>query len=241
MESIKSSTHLKAAQTYSYFASIEEMDQHVVLHTKTLKWNSTEHAILLFLAQHSLTYPGTSWVKVKNIAAAIGKSTRTVGYALTSLEQKNIIERIPVMREKRGGNSSNVIAILPFSSSNTLECRPSSADRSPSENLAAPAHSPAKSQTEAFSLESFKQDKKIYKGIDKFTWLMKCKWKDKQVRYGSSYMEKVVQTLTDEYEKIMYAKKQRDIRKHSTQIKRPEFDWLNEKNYSNFSERTGWL
>ncbi|WP_091583641.1 hypothetical protein [Alteribacillus bidgolensis] len=97
------------------FSTVEEMNHHVSHHSEILRRGSTENDVLMFLAERSLTYPRTSWIKVKNIAAAVCKSIRTVGYALKSLEEKKIIQRIPVMRETKGGNSSNLIAILPFS------------------------------------------------------------------------------------------------------------------------------
>lgn len=238
METILSTNHLKEAKANSFFATIEEMNHHVSRHSEALRRGSTENDVLMFLAERPLTYPGTSWIKVKNIAGAVCKSVRTVGYALKSLEKKKIIQRIPVMRETKGGNSSNLIAILPFS---PRVCRPSVSYRPSPESPVTPGDEPSFFQTESFSLEPLKQDRNIYTSVEKFAWLIECKWKDKNIQYGSSYMEKVVETLIDEHKKIRYAKKQREFRKQTRHIERPAYDWLNEPNYSHFEERVAWL
>ncbi|RSL31960.1 hypothetical protein D7Z54_18455 [Salibacterium salarium] len=242
METVKSAAHLQAAKANSYFSTIVELDRHVAKHAAILQWKSTEHVVLTFLAQHSLTYPGTSWMKVKTIAASVGKCVRTVNYALTALEDKNIIQRISVMREKRGGHSSNIIAILPRKTdTQDHDCRTNTAARPSSQNPTAPTSSAENSTTESFSLEPLKQDKNTYIYADSFATLIQSKWKDRIVRHTSSYMDKVIDTLMVEYEKAQFARKQWEIRKQSATIKVPVYDWLNEPDYRHIEDRTTWL
>ncbi|RSL29715.1 winged helix-turn-helix domain-containing protein [Salibacterium salarium] len=177
MKNIQSAAHVKIAKAYSFFSSMEEMDQHVTGHMETLKSKTTARRILQFLAQHSLTYPGTSWVKVKKIADAVGRSVRTVNYALTFLENKNIIQRVPVMREKKGGNSSNIIAILPFADALHDVNIPS--DRTPN-TPDTPDPNPTNPTI----------DEPTDTNLQTFTRLIQYKWKDNIVRHSSSYMKK---------------------------------------------------
>ncbi|MFB4164945.1 hypothetical protein ACE1TI_14215 [Alteribacillus sp. JSM 102045] len=238
----RSTAHHEAAKKHVSFTTIEEMNNHVIEHIKSVKMNHTEKYILTILVQHSLKYPGVSWIKVKNIAAQIQKSERMTNYALSSLEKKNVIKRVPVMREKTGGNSSNLIVILQAAMSGRSDCRPSFAERAPSENLDTPDVSEPDLGTESFSFKKrFKQDNKIYISEDHFHKLIQHIWKDKQVRYGSAYMNKVVETFIKEYEKIEFAKRQLEKRRQSKRVQVPDYDWLNEIDYMNVEERTAWL
>ncbi|WP_158736172.1 hypothetical protein [Alteribacillus sp. YIM 98480] len=236
------SAHHEAAKKHVSFTTVEEMNNHVLEHIKSVKMNHTEKYILTILAQHSLKYPGVSWIKVKNIAAHVQKSERMTNYALSALEKKNVIKRIPVMRDKTGGNSSNLIVILQAAMSGRSDFRPSFSERAPSENSDIPMVLELDLDKESFSFKKrFKQDNKIYKCEDLLYKLFQHIWKDKQVCYGSAYMNKVVEALIKEYEKIEFAKRQLEKRRQSKRIQVPDYDWLNEIDYTNFEERTSWL
>ncbi|MGY4690790.1 helix-turn-helix domain-containing protein [Salibacterium sp. K-3] len=223
MEQIQSEAHMETAVHYSYFSSIDQMDRHVKQHRRTLTWQSTEDAVLCLLARRSLSYPGTSWMKVKTIAAAVGKSPRTVNYALAALEEKKIIRRIPVMREKNGGSSSNVIAIRPY----TADCSPSPADRPIADTPSRTGDEHTETSGESVSLESLKQEKYKYMSYLNFSWLIHHKWKDNCVKHGSAYMEKVVESLIREYEYRQIKERLRQPRPR--RVPRPAFldyNWL---------------
>jgi hypothetical protein len=109
------SIHYQQAVNHRTFNNVENLDKHIrqVLYTFNNQLNDTDKAVLKTVWKHSLDIVGCSWMKVKTIADEVHKSVRAIGYTLTKIEHMRIIKRIPVMR-KRGGNSSNIIQILPI-------------------------------------------------------------------------------------------------------------------------------
>ncbi|SFM41084.1 hypothetical protein [Salibacterium qingdaonense] len=226
-EKVKSNAHLLEAQKINFYSNIDQLNDNVSVIFKSVHMNQSERNILTFLAQKSLEHIGCSWYKVKNIAKQINKSARMVGYALSSLESKGIISRKAVMRSKSGGNSSNVIVILPATKYLFQNCRPQIADRHNLSNNDNSNQEQSKSDVESVPLESLKQEK--YKRVDddRLYQLFKYKIQDKSVQYGSSYLEKVMNTVLKEYEDIERRQEYSQIQRTKEELPQyPAVNWL---------------
>ncbi|MFD2703936.1 hypothetical protein [Salibacterium lacus] len=159
------------------------------------------------------------------MANRIKKSIRMVNYALSSLESKRIIKRIPVMRPQKGGNSSNVIVILPY------YCTPKIADGDEETKGDTIQPESTKYQSETTVLKS-KQEKYICDS-DRLFRLFELKMKDKSVQYGSAYMQKVTDTLLNEYEKVERQQEYAQIQTPKEELPTyPNVNWLEEPIYT---------
>lgn len=109
-------------EDYKQFNEVSEMDAHVkeVTYYFAEELNATTKAVLDYMKQRSCTVVGVSYIKVATIAAAVGKSVRTINYATKKLVDLGIIKKIETMRKKRGGDGANGYAIL---SSSLDDCR----------------------------------------------------------------------------------------------------------------------
>ncbi|SDH72991.1 hypothetical protein SAMN05192534_11054 [Alteribacillus persepolensis] len=242
MTAILSAVHHKAAKQHVAFASVKEMDHHLMLHHQTHRFTANEYLILRILSQHSLTYPGVSWLKLQTIAEKMHKSIRTVRRTVAALEKYYVIKRVPVMKKTNGGNTSNLLVILPAESAHGSGDRAQMSGRTNTTSRAETETLPKKRSSESVSLEkNIKQDNKRNISEQHFRTLIKLKWKDQTIRCGSAYMEKVVHTLLAEYEKREAAKRRLQKRRQSTKKTIPAYDWLNEINAADITERTTWL
>lgn len=100
---------------YAMFDSVKEMDEAINLHIRRNQYelNETDRDVLMMLSRYSVKYKGAAHLKIDTIAAAIGKSGRTVQRSLRKLERLNIIERKEFIRKKSGGHGANIYIILP--------------------------------------------------------------------------------------------------------------------------------
>lgn len=213
------SVHFTQAIQKTIWRDIKQLDKNLDRIWNSIHMNKTEQEVLMFLSQRSFGVLGASWWKVKNIAAQIGKSVRMVGYALSNLEKKRIIKRESVMRAK-GGNSSNIIYILPF----FRDCRPQIADRSSLEKPLSARGDQGNSEGETATFE--KQDNfNIDIGVNRERLFDLFLWKigDKKVKYGSAYVEKAINTLFSYAESLISAEKRRQA-VESGQVK--IYNWL---------------
>lgn len=100
---------------YAMFDSVKEMDEAIAEHIRRNRYelNETDRDVLMMLSRYSVKYKGAAHLKIDTIAAAIGKSGRTVQRVLRKLERLNIIERKEFIRKKSGGHGANIYVILP--------------------------------------------------------------------------------------------------------------------------------
>lgn len=100
---------------YAMFDSVKEMDEAINLHIRRNRYelNETDRDVLMMLSRYSVKYKGAAHLKIDTIAAAIGKSGRTIQRSLRKLERLNIIERKEFIRKKSGGHGANIYVILP--------------------------------------------------------------------------------------------------------------------------------
>lgn len=100
---------------YAMFDSVKEMDEAINLHIRRNQYelNETDRDVLMMLSRYSVKYKGAAHLKIDTIAAAIGKSGRTVQRSLRKLERLGIIKREEFIREKSGGHGANIYVILP--------------------------------------------------------------------------------------------------------------------------------
>ncbi|MFB5663492.1 helix-turn-helix domain-containing protein [Alteribacillus sp. HJP-4] len=194
--------------------------------------SNTECELLTLLTRYSVKLPGISWLKVKTMAANIGRSQRTINYALASLEKKGIIKRVTVYRVK-GGNSSNITVIIPPADTS---CRPSLQTAEITETAAAAKETIHNEAVETTT--SNQKQEKINIEDDKMYRLFRLKMIDKTVQYGSSYMDKVINTILDEKMKTDYKKRLHEDRQ-KRQNHYPGVDWLEQLKDINY--RTSWL
>lgn len=100
---------------YAMFDSVKAMDEAIAEHIRRNQYelNETDRDVLMMLSRYSVKYKGAAHLKIDTIAAAIGKSGRTVQRSLRKLERLNIIERKEFIRKKSGGHGANIYVILP--------------------------------------------------------------------------------------------------------------------------------
>lgn len=100
---------------YAMFDSVKAMDEAIAEHIRRNRYelNETDRDVLMMLSRYSVKYKGAAHLKIDTIAAAIGKSGRTVQRVLRKLERLNIIERKEFIRKKSGGHGANIYVILP--------------------------------------------------------------------------------------------------------------------------------
>lgn len=100
---------------YAMFNSVKEMDEAIAEHIRRNQYelNETDRDVLMMLSRYSVKYKGAAHLKIDTIAAAIGKSGRTIQRVLRKLERLNIIERKEFIRKKAGGHGANIYIILP--------------------------------------------------------------------------------------------------------------------------------
>jgi hypothetical protein len=234
------SIHLMRANEFRIWKSNDQLDKNIDRIWKRVHMNKTEQEILTFISQRSFGVLGTSWWKVKNIAEKVKKSVRMVGYALTSLEEKGVIRRVPVMK-KSGGNSSNIIVILPY-------CRPWIADRG-GYSITDVSKGRSQEQGTETTIYELKQDN-INVPTEKLFKLFSWKIKDKKIKYGSSYVEKAINTLF-EYAQTLIESEERQQRMKEilathamakTDRLIPNYNWVTESSNMTYQKPTiNWL
>ncbi|WP_158735119.1 hypothetical protein [Alteribacillus sp. YIM 98480] len=215
----------------SAIKDLEWLNESVSYHMETLKKNTDNVKVMQLLqrmSEYSLSTLGVSFMNNKTMAKIIGVCTRTIQRYTAKMVDLGIISKIATARDKDGGRTSNTYIILPVLKNPVIKgkmkgCREGCRDINPSLK------------------PSFKQDNNNIVSEDKLFDLFKFKLKDKCVQYGSNYMEKVINTVTDEYHKLQYAQKQYEQRKQSVNVAVPDFDWLNNFDLSDFNDRTSWL
>jgi len=97
------------------FTSIKEMDQAIREHRKNNHLSQTEKEVLFTLSQYSVKYIGVSYLRKNNIAAAVGKSRRTIIRVCNRLEELGVIKQYQTKRitgDRR--QSVNIIVIQPL-------------------------------------------------------------------------------------------------------------------------------
>lgn len=100
------------------FDCIEAMNQAIrrFLYTYGHELSESAVEVLKTLSRYACDIAGVAFMKVETLAKLVGKSVRTVQRALKTLEQYEIIKRIPTIRtngKHKGGNGHNVYVIQP--------------------------------------------------------------------------------------------------------------------------------
>ncbi|MBA9028483.1 helix-turn-helix domain-containing protein [Peribacillus huizhouensis] len=106
--------YIAGVQTYqelASFASVEELNEAILLHLDSLELTKTETEVLLLLARYSCVYPGVSFLCKTKIAEMIGKSRRTVIRVCLKLEQLGAIRQYEMKRTTDMKQTSNAIVI----------------------------------------------------------------------------------------------------------------------------------
>ncbi|MFS0647176.1 helix-turn-helix domain-containing protein [Siminovitchia sp. 179-K 8D1 HS] len=128
--------YLSDYQTFENKQQLNEaISAHISAHTYDL--NDTARDVLLMLARYSVKYPGVAHLKTATIAAAIGKTGRTIRRAIAKLIEFNIIEKVTVMRVVSGGYGANIYRILPYVVQSSMSAR--SSDVTPTETSVEPS------------------------------------------------------------------------------------------------------
>lgn len=99
---------------YQTFSSKAELNEAIAdhIHRNNFAINETERSVFLMLARYAVKFPGVAHLKTDTIAAAIGKTGRSIRRAIKSLIDLGMIERVAYMREKTGGNGANIYRIV---------------------------------------------------------------------------------------------------------------------------------
>lgn len=106
---------MEKIQRYQTHDSLEELNKTVTGWLGAHNWKETDREVLWLLSAHSLKVLGVSWLKTQSIADELGLSYKTIQRSLKRLQEAGAIKRIPAYRLKRGGYSSWVTQILPYS------------------------------------------------------------------------------------------------------------------------------
>jgi predicted transcriptional regulator len=99
-------------EQYQSFDSINDLNESVrqALYYNADQLNKTQVNLLKLLSRFSCVIPGVSWMKASTIAKHLEKSEKTVRRSLKTLEQLEIIKRIPTIR-KQGGRGYDIVII----------------------------------------------------------------------------------------------------------------------------------
>ncbi|WP_144461152.1 helix-turn-helix domain-containing protein [Siminovitchia fortis] len=124
---------------YQTFENKQQLNDAIAEHLSrhTYELNDTARDVLMMLARYSVKYPGVAHLKTATIAAAIGKTGRTIRRAIAKLIEFNIIEKVTVMRVVSGGYGANIYRILPYVVQSELSTR--SSDVTPTETSVEPS------------------------------------------------------------------------------------------------------
>lgn len=116
---------MKYLSDYQTFETKQQLNEAVSDHlsSHTYDLNDTARDVLLMLARYAVKYPGVAHLKTATIAAAIGKSGRTIRRAIASLVDLGIVEKIPFMREVSGGYGANLYRIMPYDVQSNMSTR----------------------------------------------------------------------------------------------------------------------
>jgi hypothetical protein len=163
-------------EEHRVFDNAEELNEAIRLHLRKhrYKLNKTAFTVLETISRYAVKYGGAAWLKGKTLAALVGKSEPTIRRTVAFLEKLGILERVPQMRGKRGGNGANIIRILPPQKSND---HPEMIARKEVETPYETRDEAANSQKESTSFKSFNTSLKILR---------------KEIRLGYSFTPKNV-------------------------------------------------
>jgi Helix-turn-helix domain len=147
-------------EEHRVFDSAEELNEAIRLHLRKhrYKLNKTAFTVLETISRYAVKYGGAAWLKGRTLADLVGKSEPTVRRAVAFLEKLGILERVPQMRKKSGGNGANIIRILP---PQKLNDHPEMIARKEVEYPCKAKVEAANSQKESTSFKSFNTSLKI--------------------------------------------------------------------------------
>lgn len=160
------------------FKDLDFLNESIHHHMETLKENTDQVKIMELLqrmAEHSVKTLGVSFLSNKTMAHLIGVSIRTVQRYTATMERLGVLSKIRTHRNKNRGQTSNTYVIHPVLKWRCHGgCRPLN-----------PSLKPSLKQDDINNIISSEKLLKL------FNW----KLKDKTVQHGSSYVQKVVDTL----------------------------------------------
>lgn len=209
------------------------LNQSVSYHMKTLKKKSDKPKIMLLLqklSEYSVKTLGVSWMSNKTMARLIGVSVRTVQRYTKELMELGIISKIYTARNKNRGQTSNTYLIIPVLKLPSISKKV--------ELCHGGCHT-----NESILETNYKQEKDICISEEKLFHLFKLKLKDKSISHGSSYVQKVVETLFNQFKKEEEERHRYERMKQMQQepvMQRPDYDWLNSFDASNPKDRRAW-
>lgn len=97
------------------FANIDQFNEFIknVRYFYADQLNGTDRELIDYMSQHAVKYLGIFGQKNGTVAKALNKSVSTVRRSITKLAKLGIIQRVPFMRPKQGGNGSSLTIFQP--------------------------------------------------------------------------------------------------------------------------------
>ncbi|CAM3802497.1 hypothetical protein [Alkalicoccus chagannorensis] len=142
--------HLSEASTFETKA---DLNAAVADHLRACRAHitDTDYAVLSFVAQHAVKYPGAAQLKADTIASGVDKSNATARRSLRKLAALGVLAKRQLLRPKSGGWGANVYVIQRPAQSHDHSHDHSPDSASPRRPKPQPANQPGETTSKATS------------------------------------------------------------------------------------------